>query len=211
MAFIIFNGKKFNRDEKSGYYRAHFGKKVKSLHRYVWEYYNGEIHKGYHIHHIDENKDNNEISNLKLISAQEHLSMHSKENYKKNKEKIDKRLEDIRELTKDWHSSKEGLAWHSEHGKRVFRNLKDITLICEVCGKPYTTKSTMKNKSRFCSNACKSKFRRDSGIDDEIRICAYCGKEFTTNKYSKTKFCSGGCFGANKSKISKENRESTCI
>lgn len=50
--------------------------KDKFLHRLVWEKYNGEIPKGYQIHHIDENKLNNDISNLSLISPQEHTKHH---------------------------------------------------------------------------------------------------------------------------------------
>ncbi len=46
-------------------------------HRYIWEKHFGEIPKGMQIHHIDENKLNNNISNLKLVSSLEHKRIHS--------------------------------------------------------------------------------------------------------------------------------------
>ena len=62
---------------------------------------------------------------------------------------------------------------------------------CVVCGKEFEAINNGQN--RFCSNKCKSKWRRDSGVDNETRICKHCGKEFVANKYSKTKFCSRKC------------------
>ena len=52
------------------------------LHHLVWEkHYNKKVPKGYHIHHKDKNKVNNDINNLQLISASEHSRLHmSKEN-----------------------------------------------------------------------------------------------------------------------------------
>jgi hypothetical protein len=47
--------------------------------------------------------------------------------------------------------------------------------------------------SRFCSNKCKSRWRRRSGLDDVERICEYCGKAFKVNKYKPTKYCSSLC------------------
>lgn len=51
------------------------------LHRLAWEKHHGKVPKGYHIHHKDGNKTNNDINNLQLISASEHIKLHmSKEN-----------------------------------------------------------------------------------------------------------------------------------
>ena len=47
-----------------------------SLHRYIWKLHNGSIPDGYHIHHIDGNKDNNDISNLLCVSCSEHMKLH---------------------------------------------------------------------------------------------------------------------------------------
>ena len=48
----------------------------KQMHHYVWEKHNGIKPKGMHIHHIDGNKDNNDISNLRLMTNSEHLKLH---------------------------------------------------------------------------------------------------------------------------------------
>lgn len=44
--------------------------------RKIWEKTNGKIPDGYEIHHIDGNRSNNDIQNLKLVSLQEHLEIH---------------------------------------------------------------------------------------------------------------------------------------
>lgn len=46
-------------------------------HRLVWKKHFGEIPKGYHIHHINGNKQDNRIENLTLISSSEHSKKHS--------------------------------------------------------------------------------------------------------------------------------------
>lgn len=42
-----------------------------SLHRVIWMAVNGEIPEGYEVNHIDENKNNNSISNLNLLTPKE--------------------------------------------------------------------------------------------------------------------------------------------
>lgn len=46
-------------------------------HIYVWEQVNGKKPKGYVIHHIDEDKSNNDISNLKMMTISEHAKLHN--------------------------------------------------------------------------------------------------------------------------------------
>lgn len=70
-----------------------------------------------------------------------------------------------------------------------------ITKICEYCGAEYKTKGVNKNRSKFCSNRCKSRWRRASGIDNVEKICKYCGEKFITNKYSGAIYCSNKCAG----------------
>jgi hypothetical protein len=47
------------------------------LHHFIWERYNGERPKGYHIHHIDGNKGNYDISNLQLVTPSDHQKIHA--------------------------------------------------------------------------------------------------------------------------------------
>ena len=54
-------------------------KKMYYLHRIVWESVTGEpIHKGYEINHISENKTENSITNLELVSHKENVNYGSR-------------------------------------------------------------------------------------------------------------------------------------
>ena len=77
--YIYFDGLKFTRDEKTGYYLNSTNRQ--RLHRYVWEFYNGKIDKNMFVHHIDKNKANNDISNLMLMDKKSHASLHSNDYY----------------------------------------------------------------------------------------------------------------------------------
>lgn len=46
------------------------------IHRLVWEAFVGEIPKGYIVHHKDGNRQNNSLSNLKLVTTKEHHDIH---------------------------------------------------------------------------------------------------------------------------------------
>lgn len=170
-----------------GKYFQHNGRR---LHRIVWEHFNGAIPEGYDIHHIDHNTANNEIANLAMLAEFEHHSHHGKENATSHPEHI----EAIRQLASAWHGSEEGRKWHSEQGKRNAELRGFQTYTCDCCGREYQTKYIYgEGSSHFCSNACKTKARAMSGVDDVERVCALCGKPFTANKYTKRRFCSRSC------------------
>lgn len=200
----LFDGLSFRKDKKTGYYLN--AKTHKRLHVYVWEYFNGKVPKGYHVHHKDHDKTNNEIDNLTLLSASEHSALHSKEQVEKHYQDMIKNLKDNAiPKASEWHGSKEGKEWHKRHYEKTKAALhKQGDFICENCGKPFTAEITGNN--RFCSNNCKMAYRRKSGVDNETRECECCGKEFITNKYSKAKTCSRQCRSHLRyNKISQEN------
>ena len=191
---VEFNGCVYEQNPNSGYY---FKKTTRNadrrgtiqLHRAVWEYYNGTIPEGCHIHHIDGDKDNNDITNLECISAKEHLSMHSKrlmedESYK---EKNRKQLDEARELASEWHRSAEGIEWHRKHteeslGKAWIKTER----VCEYCGRKFMGT----RRAMYCSDKCGNRARKNVKI--KTLQCPQCGKEFTT--YSgKQKYCSASC------------------
>ena len=185
-----FNGLRFTRDDKNGYF-LNSTNRVR-LHRYVWEYFNGEIPKGFQIHHVDEDKNNNDIDNLQLTTTSNHLRYHASERVKINPVWADRFQSKGTESAKEWHKSKEGIEWHKENYQKIKDKLhKKEQLECVQCGKGFT--SIPRNGNSFCSNSCKSKWRRESGLDNEVRKCEICAGEFTVNKYSKTKTCSRSC------------------
>lgn len=155
-----FNGITFYQTNENDYFRHSIKGSTILMHRYVWEFYNCKIPKGYHVHHIDGDKSNNDISNLQLLKGTEHWSLHGKllteeeREWRKNniiKNAVPKAVE--------WHKSEEGIAWH----KKQVQNRKDNRTIrkcvCEECGKEFTIFSN--RNSKFCSNACKARaFRR---------------------------------------------------
>jgi hypothetical protein len=185
-----FNGYRFTKDDKTGYYLS--SSKIeghrKRLHRYIWEYYNGKIPKGYNIHHKDHNKDNNELDNLELLSASEHKKIHAKELTEEQIQKFKNNLEKkARPKAIEWHKSQKGKEWHKKQYKISLGAMKKEKFICEYCGKEYETYKNGKNK--FCSEKCMSAYRRKSGVDNIQRNCIVCNKPFTCNKYSKITKC----------------------
>ena len=185
-----FNGCRFTKDDKTGYYlgASKIGGKRHRLHRYIWEYYNGEIPKGYDIHHKDHNKENNELNNLELLISKEHKKLHSKEMSEELKEKYRKNLEKNARLKAiEWHKSQEAKEFHKNLYKISLGNMEKQKFICEFCGEEYF--AIPKKTNRFCSNKCKTAWRRKSGLDDIKRNCVVCGKGFICNKYSKKQKC----------------------
>lgn len=202
--YVYFNGMKFTRDENTGYY-LNSTNRIR-LHRYVWEQTHGKIPKGYHIHHIDGDKSNNDISNLMMLTPTEHLSYHGNKRANENYETMVKNLDlNARPKANEWHASEKGREWHKKHYNDMKTKLhKETEFKCEQCNKRFVAINNGKN--RFCSNNCKSKWRRVNGLDDVIKECVYCEGKFTSNKYSKRKTCSRRC--ANKQRTEdRKNKE----
>ena len=185
----VFNNKEYKLHEGERY----FSRGPNKMHWDVWEYHNGKRKKGFHIHHIDENPHNNDIGNLEEIEASKHLSAHLKQRAINNPEWLKGFMQKGRAAAKIWHASEEGLKWHSELGKISWINREYNTKTCEICSCKYETRHA--GDSRFCSNKCKAKYRRDSGLDNIECVCDWCGNTWIKNKYSKAKFCSKVCGG----------------
>ena len=186
------DGYKFRKDKKTGYWLCTtLGKR---LHTYIYEKYKGEIPRGMQVHHIDHNKDNNDISNLKLLTKKEHIELHKKEMTEEQKQKLRDNLnKNARPKAIEWHKSVEGKEWH----KKIYEKNKDLfhrkyNKICQICGSKYIT--TQKD-SKFCCNKCKSKYRRINNLDITTKECLICGKTFQTNKYRPASTCSRECAG----------------
>lgn len=149
-----FNGKNYWKDKSTGYYK-NAQIKPHSLHRAVWEYHNGKIPDGLTIDHIDRNKDNNEIDNLRLATYSENIRNIDDKVLEKKRAHIN----NIRELAKEWHKSEDGREWHKKHGVEVYKKRKPIKKICAHCGKIYYT-TQYSPMARFCGQNCRMKARR---------------------------------------------------
>lgn len=169
---------------------SYFQHKGKRLHRVVWEDTNGPIPEGYDVHHLNGDRSNNQIENLALLARKEHHSYHGKQISKAHPEHI----HEIRKAASEWHGSEAGLKWHSARGKQNWETQCAQEYTCSQCGKTFLSRRCYGDReNRFCSNACKSRFRFLSGVDDVDRICECCGQTFRVNKYAKKRFCSRKC------------------
>lgn len=209
--------RKFYKDNTTGYWISCDYTKDRPrvrAHQWVWINVHGKIPKGYHIHHKNENKSDNRIDNLELIERSRHLSFHTKERMKDpiKKKAVLENIDKIRPLTKAWHASPEGIAWHRLHAiKCQFGNGEYFDYICRECKKPYKSKVTGEESTKFCSNNCKSKNRRSQKIDDVERTCKMCGKIFTCNKYQKTKTCGRDCGSLSRKETQDKKRRSKSL
>jgi hypothetical protein len=74
---VSFNGRTYSQNAE-GYWRC-TNDHGRLLHRDVWEFHNGPIPPGYHVHHKDEDKSHNGIANLECKPGSEHSKHHAAE------------------------------------------------------------------------------------------------------------------------------------
>jgi hypothetical protein len=86
LPFIELDGIKFTLNEY-GYYRSTRRDRNLFLHRYIYEKEYGKIPDDWDVHHVDENKQNNELSNLMALSKSDHTKLHQ-ERKKNDNQKI---------------------------------------------------------------------------------------------------------------------------
>lgn len=181
------NGYWFNNHNKTGH--------ILYLHREKYKQEFGlteEQMTDYEVHHIDGNKDNNDIRNLRLLTRSEHNEIHCIRNK-------DSHRHVCKKCGRTYCSTVSTSTEVCDRCEPKFATGGSsaiiITKICEFCGAEYETKGVNKNRSRFCSNKCKSKWRRASGVDNVEKTCKWCGEKFITNKYSGAVYCSNKCAG----------------
>lgn len=193
-------------------------------HRLVYEDCLGSLSEDSVVHHKDENPLNNLPSNLELLPRAEHNGLHAKKRNDGSAIKLAQEkdrflwttdeqyrlqrqahLMTIQEKAKAWHASPEGHEWHRQHSQRVFSKHYDprapqVQKECRQCGEEFSIPQIIAKRTYFCSNNCRSTWRRHQGVDNEERICGVCGKPFMINKYSKPQNRSYSCCGrSNKS------------
>lgn len=97
--FVVYRGRKYYSNGSGNYFYSRWGKGKIALHRKIWEDNNGEIPKGYDIHHADGNPHNNNLTNLVCVGSKKHdsaaksknkdlICRHCGKKYKANKGKF---------------------------------------------------------------------------------------------------------------------------
>lgn len=128
---------KFNNES---FYRCgpYFQRKGRRLHRVVWEYHYGDIPSGYHVHHKDGDRANNDISNLTLMSECDHLSLHQSTETAKERSRKSIKIALVKAC--EWHGSEAGAEFHSRLAKNTWAHKQPVKKICVWCGKEYETR-----------------------------------------------------------------------
>lgn len=148
---IVWNGIKWYRNDGRKYFRRMYYHKAEYLHIEIYKIYNGEIPKGYQVHHKDGDANNNDPSNLVALSPEQHKIEHRKMgSYKNNRPS-----EAAYEAAKAWHRSEEGRKWHKEHATKYF----DITNTCPICGKEFKCGNAGYRYRICCGRSCATKYR----------------------------------------------------
>lgn len=190
---IEFNGKLYTRFGKSKYYERVEKDKKYYLHREIWKFHNGDVPPKYHIHHVDENTENNDITNLECLSP----AMHGKiTRYEQPKSSI-KCIEcgdTFKVINKTLAEYCSGKCFQAR--RRRFKNhLEDK--VCEVCGQLYKRPKYTKGKS--CSPKCrgiltwkKRSQQVDHGHKIYMRICQNCQKAYEA-RHPSSKYCCKKC------------------
>lgn len=162
----IFNGFKFYKNKKGRY------SCTITLHRFLWQFYNGEIPEGYDIHHKDFNKENNDISNLELVTKEDHKKIHLSHKIKRTPRKKQKFICTV--CGNEYESVNHGNNnYCSQKCKKIAERVRAVKIkICKVCGKIFS--DVVSKHRKHCSLECAAALRKR-----EIRNCIHCGKEFS--------------------------------
>src|SRR6266487_3539548 len=114
MGFILYDGARWHRRPKSGYY-ANSRRSPSLLHRYVWAQEVGPIPPGHVIHHrFPDDKHTTDVSRLECLSSNgEHIS-------EKHPHSID---------------------WHRAGGRATWDNRESTQIQCIDCGADVITRS----------------------------------------------------------------------
>ena len=192
-----------------------------SIHRFIWQYFNGEIPEGYDVHHRDLNHNNNSLSNLQLLTKDEHKKIHmaikklpSKKmratcancgqkyeivnavNNKFCSEECAKLFEPETRICvhcgKEFIPSNKNNIYCSENcNKNASRERNLVETTCLLCGKKFLAE---KNRgTKFCSRICAGRAKERK----EVRVCINCGKEFSVQMSSNRRICSDECHQKN--------------
>jgi len=190
-----FNGEIYRKDSNGHFHKSTF------IHRVIWSYNYGEIPQGdYVIHHINENKSDNNIENLQLLTRNEHRKKHTET--LEAQEYICQNCGVkflAKQTTAKFCSAKCSNDYHYHNDKRI----------CSICGKTF---SATHKRTHCCSRECVNIAIGKANIKEPLKkICPICGKVFIDPHHPNKKCCSSECgakFGWKNS--SRKLKEKTC-
>lgn len=139
------------------------------LHREIWEAANGPIPTGYDIHHKNDNKTDNRLENLELLTHGKHSALHYQEKLAPHRQKA---MDNAK------------AAWQYNQSIRMQRDL-----VCARCGTIYHSPSA--HPIRYCATAC-VEAARSGAFTGETRKCEFCATEYQATKRVQ-RYCSKPC------------------
>ena len=128
---------------------------------------NGKLYlrKDYVVHHIDENKLNNKVENLLIVTKEEHAKIHHpKTNIKKKVEKsLSGFIKKCEICDNEFYTTNKNRKCCSVLCSNMFLNRGTSIVFCSNCGKEFKIKNSRLNKSKniFCSSNCYFEYRRN--------------------------------------------------
>jgi hypothetical protein len=148
-------------------------------HRVIYEQHFGSIPKGWVVHHKDEDKGNNDPSNLEAMPRKEHQRLHAtgRANSDAQKAAAARTLESL----------------------RTPKQAK-----CIQCGSDFVSKSAGIVR-KFCSRSCLESWR-DNRFEPELRNCLVCEGEYLAKRRFQ-RYCCKQC--NNKSTVRTYRTEAT--
>ena len=118
---ILFYGKKYVQDPRTGYYVCTSTRDRKRLHVAIWEQVHGvKVPPGCVIHHMDWNKTNNDVGNLLCVTHEEHNLIHNPPKVKGQKKLIETaESERVVKLTQELVASRDGAGLPPGYGRVI--------------------------------------------------------------------------------------------
>jgi hypothetical protein len=198
---ILWNGRKYHRypDSKRRqlrvYFYAHYENSPSALHRDVWEFFNGKIPVGIHVHH-KHGTDDNRLSSLEIVTTSEHgkrrwksvEDLARKKRYLTKSTAMPPEVVVARRNARVAETRRRKEAERKEYMDKVYSIFK-----CEDCGVPL--RDAPWRKHRICK-VCREKRRHLKRYIPTPKLskgnCKYCGKPYVDNRQN-VRFCSKGC------------------
>jgi hypothetical protein len=135
-----------------------------SIHQAVYRYYYGEIAKNYHVHHKNENKNDNSPENLKLLEKTKHQQLHRAKQITENCIcEVCGKIYTSKSIGRNRFCSKKcSNYYHARHQQLALR-------VCPVCGKESWIPRGSDRKYKCCSKTCNTKLKRIQKIKQIIK------------------------------------------